>query len=76
MRTSIAAKELLTGLGRGPTELLRDFPDMARGIGEGRGAAAPRPVDRTVEEHYAKTAQRRANGVHVIDLDREQNARA
>src|SRR5580704_10184921 len=55
---------------------LRDFPRVAGWIREGRGAAAPRPVGRAVEQLHPVRLKLRAHRIRVVYLDGQQGARA
>src|SRR4051812_38692140 len=56
-------------------EFLGDFPHIARRTGEGGGPAAPRAVDRAVEQCNAFGGEIGAGGIAAFDLDGQQHAR-
>ena len=54
---------------------LCNFPNMAGWIRKSRSAPSPWSINRPVQQSNATILKLRADGVHVIDLDREQNTR-
>ena len=55
-------------------ELLRDLPYVSAGVAEARGADAPWPVHRPVEQFDAPFSQLLAGRVDVLDAERELGA--
>jgi hypothetical protein len=78
MRTNAAAgtkTELAPLRAVGFAELLRDLPDMAVRVREGRSTHSPFPVDRAVEQLNTTPCQLRAHGIRVIHPDGELEPR-
>jgi hypothetical protein len=46
---------------------------MARWVRKGRGAPSPWSIHRSVQQNHPAISKLGADGVHIIDLYREQN---
>lgn len=57
--------DMLRGLKR-----LRKLPDMPGWIAKACRTDAPRPIHRSIEQGYATSAERVAQGVYILDVDR------
>src|SRR2546428_3655800 len=51
-----------------------DFPDVPAGVSEARRARAPRTIDRPVEHDDTSGLKIRAEGVDVVDVNREDES--